>query len=72
MQYVVREPFPSRTTQAEMVFGEITDRSPLNIISQMPGYGVIFSDGIESDYLEFNAGVTATINLAERFGQLVV
>jgi NAD kinase len=72
LQYVVREPFPSRTTQAEMVFGEITDRSPLNIISQMPGYGVIFSDGIESDYLEFNAGVTATINLAERFGQLVV
>ena len=72
LQYVVREPFPSRSTQAEMVFGEITNHAQLSIVSQMPGYGVIFSDGIESDYLEFNAGVTATIGVAERFGQLVI
>ena len=55
-----------------MVFGEITNHAQLSIVSQMPGYGVIFSDGIESDYLEFNAGVTATIGEAERFGQLVI
>lgn len=71
LQYTVREPFPSRTTQVEMVFGAITREQPLRLVSQMPGYGVIFSDGIEADFLEFNAGVTATIDLAERSGRLV-
>jgi hypothetical protein len=33
--------------------------------------GVIFSDGVEADYLEFNAGMNASISLAERYGQLV-
>ncbi len=42
------------------------------MVSQMPGYGVIFSDGIEADFLEFNAGMTATIGPAEREGRLVV
>jgi hypothetical protein len=54
-----------------MVFGQITPAEPLRLVSQMPGYGIIFSDGIEADFLEFNAGVTATIDIAERFGQLV-
>jgi hypothetical protein len=34
--------------------------------------GVIFSDGIEADFLEFNAGSRATIGIAERQGLLVV
>jgi hypothetical protein len=34
--------------------------------------GVIFSDGIESDFLEFNSGAKATISIAERKGTLVV
>jgi hypothetical protein len=38
----------------------------------MPEDGVIFSDGVESDYLEFNSGVEATIGLAEKRGRLVV
>lgn len=71
LQYTVREPFPSRTTQAELVSGQIARGQPLRLVSQMPGYGVIFSDGIESDYLEFNAGMTATIGVAERCGRLV-
>jgi hypothetical protein len=70
-QFTVREPFPSRVTQVEMVFGQVTRKQPLRLVSQMAGYGVIFSDGIEADFLEFNAGMTATISLAERFGQLV-
>jgi hypothetical protein len=37
----------------------------------MPGNGVIFSDGIETDFLEFNAGMNASIDISERFGQLV-
>lgn len=38
----------------------------------MAQHGVIFSDGIEQDYVQFNAGVTATITLAERKAHLVV
>jgi NAD kinase len=71
LQFVVREPFPSRNTQADLVFGRITPNQPLNLISAMPGNGVIFSDGVEADYLEFNAGMNASISLAERYGQLV-
>jgi hypothetical protein len=37
----------------------------------MPENGVIFSDGIESDYLEFSSGMTARIGVADRVGQLV-
>jgi hypothetical protein len=34
--------------------------------------GVIFSDGIEADYLEFNAGARVEIAVAERRGRLVI
>ena len=34
--------------------------------------GVIFSDGIEKDFLEFNSGTQAVIGIAERKGVLVV
>jgi len=50
-------------------------KSPLLTIIQsqcQPGYGVIFSDGIESDFLEFNAGMTAVIEIATRSGRLVL
>jgi hypothetical protein len=38
----------------------------------MGGNGVIFSDGIEEDFIEFNSGSKATITLANRRGMLVV
>ena len=72
LHFTVREPFPSRTTQAALVFGQVTAQQPLILLSQMPGYGVIFSDGIEADHLEFNAGMEATIAVAERAGTLVL
>ncbi|KAI7255593.1 hypothetical protein KC345_g11109, partial [Hortaea werneckii] len=72
LYFTVREPFPSRTTSANLVFGRINSRLPLRVTSQMPEDGVIFSDGVESDYLEFNSGVEATIGLAEKQGRLVV
>jgi hypothetical protein len=34
--------------------------------------GVIFSDGMEKDYLEFNSGTRAVIDVAEKKGCLVV
>jgi len=38
----------------------------------MPENGVIFSDGIEADRLEFNSGTEARITVAERQGKLVI
>lgn len=72
LNYFVREPFPSRTTGASLVAGRISAAAPMTIVSEMAENGVIFSDGIEADFLEFNAGTRATIGIAERQGLLVV
>jgi hypothetical protein len=72
LRFAVREPFPSRESAAKLVFGEISARSPLPLSSRMPENGVIFSDGIEADFLEFNSGTTAVITVAEKQGRLVV
>lgn len=72
LYFTVREPFPSRTTQAGLVFGKVSERAPLELTSLMAGHGVIFSDGIEADFLEFNSGMRATIDVADRVGRLVV
>jgi NAD kinase len=72
LHFTVREPFPSATSSATLLFGKITAQQPLVLISQLPENGVIFSDGIEHDFLEFNSGTQATINLAEKRGYLVI
>lgn len=72
LQFTVREPFPSRSSEATVVFGQISARQPMRITSQMPENGVIFSDGMESDFLEFRSGLEAVITVAERKGQVVV
>lgn len=72
LYFTVREPFPSNTTGTELVFGKITPKQPLVIESMMAENGVIFSDGIEHDFLEFNSGTKATISLGKRKGLLVV
>jgi NAD kinase len=70
--YVVREPFVSKTSGATIVCGVITRTTPLLLESEMPEGGVIFSDGVEADYLAFNAGTIATVGLAEQSTRLVV
>lgn len=70
--YAVREPFPSRATRTELVYGAVSDSTPLRIASRMAGYGVIFSDGMEADYLTFNSGTDATIGIAEKSARLLV
>lgn len=72
LYFTVREPFPSRTSAAELVFGCVTKAEPLQILSEMAEHGVIFSDGIEADFLAFNSGAVATIAPAEKSGRLVV
>ena len=70
--FVVREPFISKTSGAEIVSGLVTPKSPLVIESEMAEGGVIFSDGVEADFLPFNSGAIATINLAKKKTNLVV
>lgn len=72
LYYTVREPYPSKWTKADMVFGKVDNRNTLKVQSLMPENGIIFSDGIESDYLEFNAGSIAEVGISEEKGRLVV
>lgn len=72
LRFAVREPFPSRHTQASLVSGEVHEGQPLEIESLMPEGGVIFSDGMESDRLHFAAGMRARIQVAAQQGLLVV
>lgn len=71
LQFAVREPFPSQTTGTSLVFGEVTESKPLQLESFMPENGVVFSDGVEQDYLAFNSGCILTIGVAEHQGALV-
>jgi NAD kinase len=70
--FTVREPFPSKSSAATLVHGKIHHQSPLTLTSQMPENGVIFSDGMEADFLEFNSGIVAELGIAEKKGHLVV
>lgn len=72
LYYSVREPFPSRTTGTNMVFGKVDSQTPLKVTSLMPENGVIFSDGIEADCIEFNSGSTVTVTPAKRHGQMII
>ena len=51
---------------AGLVIGQIPAGEQLLLTSQMPQNGVIFSDGIEADYLQFNSGTVARIGLSPR------
>lgn len=70
--FIVREPFRSKWSGADLVAGEISGQSNIILESHMAESGVIFSDGMESDFLEFNSGATATIALADKITRLVV
>ncbi len=70
--FAVREPFISVRTQAGISTGIIKKQSFLTIQSFMPANGVIFSDGIESDFLSFNSGSIATVGIARESAQLII
>jgi hypothetical protein len=72
LYYTVREPFPSNATRTDLVFGKIQQKDQLTLKSHIPERGVIFSDGIESDFLNFNAGTEVKISVANKTGMLVV
>ena len=72
LYFTVREPFPSNSTGTDIIFGKISKNSDMIIESCMPENGIIFSDGIENDCLEFNSGTTASIGVSDRTGNLIM
>lgn len=70
--YVVREPFVSRHSQANIVTGMLESGEELVLESLMPSGGVVFSDGMEADFLHFNSGAIATVRAAEQRACLVI
>jgi hypothetical protein len=72
LMWAVREPFQSKHSSADLVAGYLDEGSELVIGSQMPTAGVIFSDGIESDFLEFSSGSIARLTVSKQRARLVV
>jgi len=70
--FVVREPFLSKSSKINIASGVIYPNNELEIESHMPKNGVIFSDGIQSDFLKFNSGAIATIKIADEKAKLVM
>lgn len=72
LSFAVREPFISKISEATMIYDTIYSDDELIIESNMPENGVIFSDGIQKDFLEFNSGTIAKIGVADKKANLVV
>ena len=70
--FAVREPFKSIKTQTGIAAGVIRNQNRLTVESLMPTSGIIFSDGIEADFMRFNSGSIATIGLAAETARIVV
>jgi NAD kinase len=69
--FMVREPWPSRSSQTGIVFGTIVRDKPLRLTSHMPEGGVIFSDGVEQDAVPFTSGAIAEVNIAGTKANLI-
>jgi hypothetical protein len=72
LAWVVREPFVSKRSQASLVAGWLDEGEELIVESLMPDGGVIFSDGIESDFLPFTTGTIARVRVSPQRANLVV
>jgi hypothetical protein len=70
--WAVREPFRSQRSGISLVAGQLQDGEELVIESRMAAGGVIFSDGIEADFLPFNGGTIARVGIAPQRARLVV
>ena len=72
LAWAVREPFVSRQSQANLVAGWIDEPQELIVESLMPEGGVIFSDGVEADFLPFTSGSIARVRVSPQRAKLVV
>lgn len=69
--YTVREPYVSPYTSAEMVMGDISNGGIFEVTSKMSENGVIFSDGMINDFIEFNSGKSVLICCSKNKVKLV-
>lgn len=72
LRFAVREPFPSNTTGTDLVYGSVTKNEPLKINSLMANNGVIFSDGMVDDFVEFCSGQVVSLGTHGVTGNLAV
>lgn len=70
--FMVREPFKSKWSQTEIVAGLIKEKQALRIESFMAEKGIIFSDGMENDFIEFNSGAISFVSIADKSTKLVL
>jgi len=71
LAFYVREAFPSVATGTSLTSGLLQNDEQLKVRSEMNNGGVIFGDGIEADYLEFNWGRTVRLGIADTTLNLV-
>lgn len=69
--FIVREPFHSKYSEISLTAGVITNDLKLRIESLMPSNGLIFSDGIEADFLHFNSGSIVEIGIAKQKAMII-
>ena len=72
LRFCVREPYPSRTTGTELVWGELGEGEELILRSDMARDGLLFSDGVQEDAVAFPSGMEVRISVASRQGRLVI
>src|SRR4029077_18959078 len=65
LAFVVREPWKSKASGADLAAGLLEPGESLTLESHMPEGGVIFSDGVEADAISFNSGSVATVRAAK-------
>ena len=69
--FYVREAFPSITTGTSLTSGLLENNEKLEVRSEMNSGGVVFGDGIEADFLEFNWGSTVKVGISDTTLNLV-
>lgn len=72
LTWIVREPFLSRQSQANLVAGFLNEGEELNVESLMPENGIIFSDGVEADFLPFHSGSIVRVRASQQRASLVI
>jgi hypothetical protein len=70
--FVTREPFVSRHSSAGLLNGYIADGRELVVESTMASGGCVFSDGVQQDSVEFNAGAILRVYRSQQKARLIV
>ena len=71
LAFVVREPFQSRHSGIDLSAGTIRRSEKLVVESYMPSNGIVFSDGVEADFIQFNSGVRVEIGIASQKARII-